>query len=86
MAVTEKVDFDSLAAADPKEAEAIYRRILQGDSLECSPSVEAKWGIESKPEDEQDNEARLKEQESALVKLAELYRDQKSVQTPSRIS
>jgi hypothetical protein len=34
---------------------------------------------ESKSEDEQDNEAKLKEQESALVKLAELYRDQKSV-------
>jgi hypothetical protein len=34
---------------------------------------------ESKSEDEHDKEARLKEQESALVKLAELYRDQKSV-------
>jgi len=35
--------------------------------------------IESKSEDEHDKEARLKEQETALVKLAELYRDQKSV-------
>ena len=39
MAVTEKVDFDSLATADPKEAEAIYKGILQGDSLGYSPSV-----------------------------------------------
>ncbi|KAF9789771.1 PCI domain-containing protein [Thelephora terrestris] len=62
MTTTEKVDFDSLATADPKKAEAIYKGILQ----------------ESKPEGEHDNEARLKQQESALVKLAELYRDQKN--------
>lgn len=36
---------------------------------------------ESKSEDEHDKDARLKEQESALVKLAELYRDQKCVST-----
>jgi hypothetical protein len=37
--------------------------------------------IESKSEGEHDKDARLKEQESALMKLAELYRDQKSVST-----
>jgi len=43
--------------------------------------------IESKSEDEHDKEARLKEQETALVKLAELYRDQKSVSaTPPQIT
>ena len=41
---------------------------------------------ESKSEDERDKETRLKEQESALVKLAELYRDQKSVQNHLRIA
>lgn len=30
MATTEKVDPDSLAATDPKKAEAIYKSILQG--------------------------------------------------------
>jgi len=37
--------------------------------------------IESKSKDEHDKEAGLKEQESALLKLAQLYRDQKSVST-----
>jgi len=61
MILTEVHLLDSLAGSDPKKAEAIYKSILQ----------------ESKSEDEHDKEARLKEQESALVKLAELYRDQK---------
>ena len=30
MPTTEKVDLDSLAATDPKKAEAIYKSILQG--------------------------------------------------------
>jgi len=38
--------------------------------------------LESISEDEHDKEARLKEQESTLVKLAELYRDQKFVSGP----
>jgi len=33
MATTEKVDLDSLAATDPKNAEAIYKEILQGNTL-----------------------------------------------------
>ena len=80
MATTEKVDLDALAASDPKKAEQIYKNILQG--LQTGVTV---FGhlmtapTESKSETEHDQEARLKEQESALVKLAELYRDQKSV-------
>ena len=31
MVTTEKADLDSLATADPKEAEAIYKSILQGN-------------------------------------------------------
>ena len=83
MATTEKVDLDSLAAADPKKAEAIYKNILKGLQL---ISIGFKYltapSTESKSEDEHDQEAKLKEQESALVKLAELYRDQKSVSAP----
>ena len=30
MTTTKKVDVDSLAATDPKKAEAIYKSILQG--------------------------------------------------------
>ena len=33
MTTTERVDLDSLAATDPKEAEAIYKSILQGSYL-----------------------------------------------------
>jgi hypothetical protein len=81
MATTERVDLDSLAATDPKKAEAIYKSILQGSSSYLGFRRDAKHAAstESKSEDGHDKEARLKEQESALVKLAELYRDQKSV-------
>ena len=34
MATAGKVDLDSLAATDPKKAEAIYKDILQGDILQ----------------------------------------------------
>ncbi|KAF9643432.1 PCI-domain-containing protein [Thelephora ganbajun] len=61
MTTTERIDFDSLAVTDPKKGEAIYKSIRQ----------------ESKSEGDHDKEARLKEQESALVKLAEHHRDQK---------
>ena len=82
MTTTEKVDLDSLAGSDPKKAEAIYKSILQGS---VCPFIRLCWDVErtvtaeSKSADEHDKEARLKEQESALLKLAELYRDQKSV-------
>ena len=81
MTTTDKVDLDSLAATDPKKAEAIYKSILQGKKLDLNSvrDVERTASAESKSEGEHDKEARLKEQESALVKLAELYRDQKSV-------
>ena len=81
MATTEKVDIDSPAATDPKKAEAIYKSILRGRSLYPGFRRDAKQQtpIESKSKDEHDKEAGLKEQESALLKLAELYRDQKSV-------
>ena len=86
MTTTEKADLGSLAATDPKKAEAIYKSILQGTSLHLGFPRDAKQvaSIESKSEDDHDKEAKLKEQESALLKLAELYRDQKSVPTTFR--
>lgn len=86
MTTTERVDLDSLVAKDPKKAEAIYKSILQGTALVfIPPDVKQTVSAESKSEDGHDKEAKLKEQESALVKLAELYRDQKSVSKTSRL-
>jgi len=44
MATTEKVDLDSLVAADPKKAEAIYKSILQGG---VGPQPASVWVLSS---------------------------------------
>ncbi|RDB28089.1 putative 26S proteasome regulatory subunit rpn6 [Hypsizygus marmoreus] len=57
---------ESVATSHPKEAEALYKKILDDTAASTSNEVRNEETSQS-----------LREQETALVKLGELYRDQK---------
>ncbi|KAL1937608.1 hypothetical protein VTO73DRAFT_12994 [Trametes versicolor] len=66
MPSTQELLKEAGASSDPKRAEALYKEIL------ASPS--------SKHASTEEKEAELRQQEAALVKLGELYRDQNNAQ------
>ncbi|KAG5642572.1 hypothetical protein DXG03_002559 [Asterophora parasitica] len=57
------------APTDPKRAEALYKRILDDTAASTSNDIRTEEASQS-----------LREQETALVKLGELYRDQRNAQ------
>ncbi|KAF8886857.1 PCI-domain-containing protein [Gymnopilus junonius] len=57
---------DSLLKTDPAQAEVLYKQVLSASSAQ-----------KTQGHDEQDHAAALRHQEAAIVKLGELYRDQK---------
>lgn len=58
---------EAVAATNPKEAEALYLRVLSASSSSSS----------SEPPRDDEQAQVLRDQEIALVKLGELYRDYK---------
>jgi hypothetical protein len=79
--LTQLEEAESLTANSPSKAEAIYKQILNtplGMVARRIPRTDSlPTLIASKTTDDQEKEKQLRDQETALVQLGKLYRDQK---------